>query len=289
MADYNDWLEELAKRSGAGVGETDLANLQGKNPEDVAMFQQDLEAQYARRGASGQTGSGPEGSTVRAPSDIAKGFGPGGSNENPAGRGMARTNVAQSWLTSGGNTGYNGSGGGVSTGNGFMANQDPRAAELYQELIARSTERPIDRNDPIIRAQADAFSAQQDRSRRNYLSDTAEREGPYANLQGERRMAAERAGQASGAFEAQLMSRELMAEREKVAQALSGRLGMLSGDQQAALTERLAALDAEIRREGFALQGQGMFNQNDQFMRDLALRESNQNNYWDYNWAGFGG
>jgi len=279
MANDNDWLEELAKRSGAGVGETDLANLQGKNQEDRDMFKQDLEAQYARRGASQTRGSGPEGSTVRAPSDYAKGFGPGGSNENP----MGNRSVAQQWTqgsSSGGGDSTGGGGDGGRMGGNTWQNQDPRADALYQQLLGRSQQGlAMTRNDPAIRGQADAYSAQEDRSRRNYLGDVAERSGPNANLRGEERMAAERQGQRVGGFEAELMGRELGARRQEIAQALSSMQGMLSADQQAALQREMSALDAAIRREG-------MGQQNDQFNKNLALNEWDRGNYWDYSWAG---
>ena len=167
---------------------------------------------------------------------------------------------------------------------------DPRADALYQALTARSQQGlDVDRTNPAVRAQADAFSAQQDRSQRNYISDTAERMGPFASgaLQGERRMAAERAGQASGAFEAQLVGREIAARRDEIAQALSQMQGLLTTDQEMALRRELADLEATLRREGYDLQREGLNLSNDQFLRDLALRESNQNNYWDYAWSGF--
>lgn len=57
---YQDFLNELAAKNGVTVGETDLANLEGKNPEDVAQFQTDLTNQYAQRASNVPGGGGPE-------------------------------------------------------------------------------------------------------------------------------------------------------------------------------------------------------------------------------------
>lgn len=130
-----------------------------------------------------------------------------------------------------------------------------------------------DRNDPNVRAQADAFSANTERARRNYLSDTAERSGPFANLQGERRMAAERSGIASGAFEAQLVGREIQAKRDEIAQALALYGNRLSDVDRMALQRELADLEASLRREGFGVNMYGLGLNNDQFLRSLAQRQ----------------
>lgn len=301
MADYSAWIEELEKRSGVGNASnrsSDLANLQGKNPEDVAQYQEDLEAQYGRRAASQTTGSGTSSENVRAPSDIKKGFGAGGSNENPAGNQPA--SVAQQWIQGSTSGGGDSTGGGMSwgsAGSGNVQNQDPRAAALYEQLLGRSQQGlALDRNDPVIRAQSDAYGANAERAKRNYLGDVAEQSGPLANIRGEERMAAERVGQQTGSFEAELMGRELTSRRQEIAQALTSMQGMLSADQQAGLTRELAALDAAIKREGLKLQGQGlnlqgqqMGQQNDQFLRELAQRQWYQGDQSDLSWAGLGG
>lgn len=151
-----------------------------------------------------------------------------------------------------------------------------RSDDLYQQLLQRTQQGlDVDRNTPAIRAQADAFSANQERSRRNYLSDTAERMGPYASgaLQGERRMASERAGIASGAFEAELVGREITARRDEIAQALSLLTGRVSAEDEMALRRELADLEAQLRREGYGLQRYGLDQGNDQFLRQLAQRQ----------------
>lgn len=155
--------------------------------------------------------------------------------------------------------------------------------------------------DPIIRGQVDAFGAQTERARRNYLSDVAEQRGPYANIQGERRMSAEKAGQAVGGFQAQLLGRELTARRDEIAQALAQMGGMLSGDQTRALQGELAAIDSQLRRDlgfagiaaqrdlGFAgldVSRRGQDMGMDQFLRQLALNEWIAGDQSDQFWFG---
>jgi hypothetical protein len=127
---------------------------------------------------------------------------------------------------------------------------DPKLQQLYDELLSRATQGlKIDRNDPIIRDQADAYSANLERSKRNDLADLAERSGPLANLRGETRLANERMGQAAGAFEAQLMGRELTARRDEIAQALSSMQGLLTTEQQLALQRELGLLNNAIQQQ----------------------------------------
>jgi hypothetical protein len=71
----------------------------------------------------------------------------------------------------------------------------------------------VDRSDPVVRAQADAYSANAERAMRNYLSDLAEK-NPGQNLQGEKRMAAERLGQKTARFEARLIAEQCAARRQ---------------------------------------------------------------------------
>ena len=118
----------------------------------------------------------------------------------------------------------------------------------------------VDTAAPEFRQQTDAFSAGQDRARRQYESEAAERLsaqglGSSGAMTNERRLGAERAGQASGAFEAQLVGRELETRRDEIKEALSGLRGMISGDQAMALQTQLAELDAAIKREGIAQGG----------------------------------
>lgn len=196
------------------------------------------------------------------------------------------TNPAQAWLS-------------APTAAPAAPAQDPRSADLWRMLMERASQGlAVDRNDPVIRQQSEAFSANQERARRNYISDVAEQRGPLANIQGERRMAAERAGIASGAFEAELVGREIAARRDEIAQALAGLSGRLTAEQEMALRQELAQLDAALQREGLSLQGElgrrGLDLQSrgldlgfDQFLRQMAQRQYEFDEDLDYRyWMG---
>lgn len=189
-----------------------------------------------------------------------------------------------------------------------QAETKQRADSLYTSLDARAKQGlSVNANDPIIKGQVDAFSAGQERSRRNYLSDVAERSGPYANIRGEQRMTAEKVGQGTSAFQAELLGRELSARREEIADALAMQGSLLSGDQTRNLQAQLAQLDQAIKEAGIATQrdlgfgdldlrdrlGTGQLalgnrqldSANDNFLRELALREWDLGDQSDYRWA----
>lgn len=151
---------------------------------------------------------------------------------------------------------------------------DPRSTELYNMLLQRATQgTAVDRANPAVRGQADAYAANEERARRNYIGDIAERAGPLANIRGEERIAAERSGQRTGAFEAELIGREIQSRRQEIAQALQGMQGILSADQQVGLQRELAALDNAIRQQQLQQSARGQDLGYDQFLRELALRE----------------
>lgn len=168
------------------------------------------------------------------------------------------------------------------------SNVGGRANDFYAQLLARSQQGlDVDRNNPVIRQQADAYSANAQRARREYLNDQAEAIGPVGNIAGEERLSAERVGQATGAFEAELMGRELQAKRDEIAQALTLMSGRLTTEQTLELQRELGLLDAEIRREGLGVQREGMGLQNDQFLRELALRNWIAQDSSQLNWANY--
>ena len=135
------------------------------------------------------------------------------------------------------------------------AERKARADSLYGQLHQRATQSlNIDPNDSVIKSQVDAYAAQQERARRDYISDMAEREGPLANLRGERRMASEGLGHAVGGLRAELMGRELTARRNEIANSLAGMAGMLSGDQESSLRQQLGLLDSAIAQQQIGLQ-----------------------------------
>jgi hypothetical protein len=132
------------------------------------------------------------------------------------------------------------------------------ATETPEQLVTRRwtemANQPVgvDRNDPEFRNRSDAYGANVERARRNYLDETAARSGTTANLQGEARLASERAGQAVGDFESELVEREIANQRAEIQSALSGLYGMVSDEERRALELKLAELDAAVRRESTA-------------------------------------
>lgn len=165
-----------------------------------------------------------------------------------------------------------------------------RSSDLYQLLMQRAQQgTAIDRNDPNVRAQVDPLVAQQERATRNYLDALAEKAGPLANIQGEQRLAAERSGQAAGQLESEVIGREMDARRQEISQALSMWGSMLSNDERLALEKELAYLSDATTRRGQDITTRGQDLSNDQFLRELALRQYDLGNEWDYRWSGLGG
>jgi hypothetical protein len=126
----------------------------------------------------------------------------------------------------------------------------------------------IDPNDPIIKGQTDAFSAQNQLAQRNYLAQVAEKAGSNANISAETRAAAETGGQATSAFQAKLMSDELGARRQEVQQALQLAVQQNDTESQLRLTEQLARIQqAEQMYQFDATLGQNayQFDVNDQY------------------------
>lgn len=159
-----------------------------------------------------------------------------------------------------------------------------RSDDLYDQLKMRidRANGPVDPNDPIIKGQADAFRAEQTRGSRDFLSNLAEKAGPYGNLRGEQRMAAEKVGQNSSNFLAELLSREQGARRDEAGQALGLFSGQVTGDQNRELQGALGFGDLNLRGE---LGRRGLNQNQDQFLRELALRQWQLGDQSDYNWA----
>lgn len=165
---------------------------------------------------------------------------------------------------------------------------DPRRDELYNTLLQRSKQSLDLTGDPTIAAQTTAYRANQDRATRDYISDTAEKAGPLANIQGERRMAAERNGQNTATFEAELRSRELTSRRDEIQQALQGLQGILSQDQQVGLQRELAAINQMLEQQRIDLSGKSLdqqwreaLMQNQLGLGSLGLQAEDRASYWD--------
>lgn len=171
--------------------------------------------------------------------------------------------------------------------------QSSKNSELYSLLMGRAQQGTgVDSKSLDVRQQVDPATAQMERASRNYLDDLAEKAGPLANIQGERRLASERLGQQAGAFEAEIIGREKAARREEIQQALTLWGSMMSNEQQLALQKELAQLSAQERAADRELQSrfqsQSLAQQQDQFLKELALREWDTTQGWDYRWQTLG-
>lgn len=169
------------------------------------------------------------------------------------------------------------------------------------DLVQQRAQAPafVSREDPNVRAQSDAYSANQQRAARNSIADIAESQGPLANITAETRLANERAGQASGSFEAEVLARAQQQKAQEIQQYLSIWGGLIDSDKRTALERELAQMQNATQQQALGnqltianqqnqTQNTSINNQMDQFLRELALREANQNNTWDYNWATLG-
>lgn len=143
-------------------------------------------------------------------------------------------------------------GGSASAGSGsasYSTTPDPARQALMDKLMGRANQSlAFDPNDPVIRSQVDAYNATQQRASRNYLADLAESSGPLANLQGEQRLAAERVGQSTSGFQADLAGRDLTAKRQEISDALQQYGALLSDQQRMDLQMKLATMDDAIKR-----------------------------------------
>ncbi len=131
------------------------------------------------------------------------------------------------------------------------------ATNSYLEMAQQGT--TIDRNDPNFRQQVDPYAAAVERARRQYESESAERLsarglGSSGAMQNERRLGAERAGQAVGSFESQLVARELQNRRAEIQTALDQLLKQGQFEDAQVLQRELAALDAQLKQAGIDAQ-----------------------------------
>jgi hypothetical protein len=266
--------------------ETESAKGAISTPEQLADFQHRLEVQYQQRGSNtdGQDDGFSHDPATRAQQMAAAGQGGGSQNTTPA----------QAWNNTNTTTTNTQQGGlfpdwykdlmtrSLDQQQQAQADSKARADAYYQTLTQRAGQGlAVDANDPIIKAQTDAYNAQGDRALRNYLSDQAEQLGPYGNIQGERRMGAEALGQNTAGFQAQLLGKELTARRDEIAQALSLQGAALSGDQQRALQAQLAQMDQAIREAGVGLQSQQIQQTGQLGFADLDLRSQLGNRGFD--------
>lgn len=155
-----------------------------------------------------------------------------------------------------------GGGGGAAGGGGggyTSPNMGTQGTELFNLLMerARGSEN-VDPNDPIIKAQTDAYRSEGVNARRDFLAQQAEAAGPYGNLRSEQRRSAEQLGKSVGGFQGQAMQQELGARRAKIEHALDQGAAFLTDQQRMALQNELTRLQ--------------LAQQESQFGRDLGFR-----------------
>ena|SRR5688572_8707399 len=293
LANRPDWITDDNEAQWKGV-------YNDPNADPNAAVQQFLNAQRAQ-------GKTDESDAMALTGQGMSGGRGGPSNQSPAqqwnAQPMPQAPVAPSGPVSPGSLGLQQS-----------AETKGRSDELFKLLMERATPQAIDRNSAVVRQQVDPGVAQLDRARRNYISDQAERAGPLGNIEGDRRMAAERFGQGASALESEVIARMYDQQNDNAMASMAMFGNQLSNDQQLELSQQLAALsdrnqaanrdlqrygmdqDFSISQQGLNQQQQGM-GQNyelarrsqdqamDQFLRELALREYDTNQSWDWRWA----
>jgi len=128
---------------------------------------------------------------------------------------------------------------------------------LIQQLLNRGM--TFDPNDPVFKGQTDAFQRANQRSTARKRAALAERAAARGGINAggfdvdTERLLSEQ-GENEQAFEANLAGQELNKQRDQVMRALEIGAGRLSDQERNALTQKLADLDAAIRREGLSLQ-----------------------------------
>lgn len=134
----------------------------------------------------------------------------------------------------------------------YTTNQGTQDVVRNSYLAQATQGTQVNPNDPALKQQTDAYNAGVERKVRDYVADQAESLGPDATgaLRGQTRMANEQAGQAEGGFSAQVVGQELQNRRTEIQNALSQLSGLMTQDQQAALQQKLADLDAQIKTLG---------------------------------------
>ena len=145
-----------------------------------------------------------------------------------------------------------------------------RRDALFNQLQGRAQQSlAVSPEDAIIKGQVDNYRAEQERTRRNLVSDAAEAQRPLTA--GQHAEAAERIGQSVGSLQSELMARELSSRRAEIADALSSMGGLLSADQQVGLQQQLAGLDNIIRQQQMGISGRELDLRRELGLGDLSL------------------
>jgi hypothetical protein len=149
--------------------------------------------------------------------------------------------------------------------------------DAFKKALLDRLNKPVgvDPNDPTIKAQTDAFSLAQTRAKqrsREAMASRAGATGQISDLAGSGAFdeglsnLEQQQGESEASYNAGLMGDELTKQRDELYRyaALAG--NQLSGVESRALQEKLANLDAQIKREQMTQQG-------GQFSQDLDLRK----------------
>jgi len=127
------------------------------------------------------------------------------------------------------------------------AARQQQADALFQLLMGQASQSlNISADDPIIKGQVDAYASKAADQWRNTASAMAEKGGANANTEAEQRSVGEKLSKGTADFQSQLMGRELQSRRDQISQALTQAAGLLTAEQQMALQDELARLDAMI-------------------------------------------
>lgn len=153
----------------------------------------------------------------------------------------------------------------------------PTVASAFKDALLNmmnQTQQPVSLSDPTLKPQADAFAVQQQRATQQAREAMAERRAASGQLSdragsgafdSDLRGMLGQQGESIGRFNAGLIGGEAQSRKQQLLQAMGLAGNQVNAEEGRALQERLAQLDAQIRREGISSQtglGQG----------DLALR-----------------
>lgn len=177
-------------------------------------------------------------------------------------------NMIQQGMTPDQAAGASGATGSVTASTGPTGMNDPNSTALFNTLMGIANEsQVVDPNDPIIKAQTNAVSAQQQQGARNAQSQLAAGSaGTYDPIGAQTRSLQETATNNTSAFQANVMANELAARRTQIQNALSGAAGLLTAEQQMSLQEELTKLQQAQQLLEFQ---QGQTQQESQFARNL--------------------
>lgn len=189
-----------------------------------------------------------------------------------------------------------------------LASQKSDVAKQRQGILDRlmgladQYSKPVTAQDPSIAAASDAYGAQTDRALQQYREQAAERahaEGvPTGAFDAQIGGAVTSAGMAKASNVSSMVIDQLNKQRAQLSDVLSQGAGILSAQDQADIQNKVANIDAALKKEGLNLQGRsldiqqqlgqggldlqrlGLTNQNNQFYDQFAsnnAKDLNQN------------